>query len=90
MKNRRATYVIPSEIAEQLRHLLPAQTDAMVMNRLGISFTTWMKIKTGQGIRLSTARRMLERVSRAHNIFPDAMTLHDLQSSDFGRDVSSD
>lgn len=68
MTNPGPMCVIPRSVAEQLRQLLPAQTDAMVMSQLGISWTTWMKIRSGQAIRVSTARRMLERIARTNRL----------------------
>lgn len=68
-----ALCVISPVIAAELNKLLPAQTDEMVMGKLGISWPTWMKIRNGRAIRLSTARRLLERVERTHQLCPELL-----------------
>lgn len=52
-----------SEAAIQsLRSLLPAQSKEAVMDVLGISANTWVKIKRGDPIRASTAKWLVMRV----------------------------
>lgn len=58
--------VISSAFAAELIALLPTETNAMVMSTLGISWNTWMKIRSGRAIRVSTGQRLIDRVSRYH------------------------
>lgn len=76
--------IAPDRVAE-MQQILPAQTDAAVMDQLGISFRTWLKVRGGEPILRSTAVRLLARLSKLtdipgdpHNDLIPAKTAHSL------------
>lgn len=48
---------------DSMARMLPAQSKEIVMEVLGISANTWLKIKRQQPIRASIATRLAERLS---------------------------
>lgn len=54
--------VFEAEIVAIMRDLLASQSKEGVMDALGISAATWLKIKRGQPIRRSTAENLLMRI----------------------------
>jgi DNA-directed RNA polymerase subunit H (RpoH/RPB5) len=57
-----ARIVIDQALVDELSRVLHSHTKDCVMNTLGISSDTWIKIKRGDPIRRSTAARLLERL----------------------------
>lgn len=60
-ENPRLSYVNPT-IVEKMSSRLRAQTAECVMDTLGISVNTWLKMRKGMPIRKSVAERLLQRV----------------------------
>jgi hypothetical protein len=60
-ENPRLSYVNPM-IVEKMSSRLRAQTAECVMDTLGISVNTWLKMRKGMPIRKSVAERLLQRV----------------------------
>ncbi len=54
--------IIPSEAVDQMKRLLPSQSKDSVMDVLGISSNTWLKVKKAEPIRASVAERLLSRL----------------------------
>jgi hypothetical protein len=42
---------------------LPGETDRVLMDRFGISYNTWRKVRAGEPVRSSVADRLEQRVS---------------------------
>ena len=52
---------VPADVIEKMMQLLPCQSKDVVMDVLGISSNTWLKVKKGQPIRSSIAERLAGR-----------------------------
>lgn len=59
------TRVIPSDLVEQMATRLPRQSRDELMERYGISYNTWRKLRAGVPIRASLAERLEQRVKQA-------------------------
>ena len=57
----RMAVIAPNAVAD-LRGRLRAQTDETIFDTFGISMRTWIKVREGRAVRLSTATRLLNRV----------------------------
>lgn len=53
---------VPPVIVERMRTALRAQTDECLQECFGISWNTWVKVRSGQPIRYSTAQRLIGRL----------------------------
>ncbi|PIC00520.1 hypothetical protein [Caulobacter sp. X] len=53
--------IVDPEQVRRLRDLLPALTKAHLQDTLGISETTWVRLRDRRPIRLSTYERLLKR-----------------------------
>jgi hypothetical protein len=54
--------VIAPQAVSDMRARLRAQTDEAIFDAFGISMRTWIKVREGHAVRLSTATRLLHRV----------------------------
>lgn len=54
--------VLPSRAVASMRQRLRSQSKECVMDTLGISANTWLKIKKGEPIRQSTAEQLMRRI----------------------------
>lgn len=61
----RTFFIVAPSLVGEMRRGLPAQTDAAVMAVLGISWTTWLKVRDGRPILRSTAVRLVTRFMRS-------------------------
>jgi hypothetical protein len=57
--------VIAPDDVVALRLLIPAQTTEVTMRAIGVSWETWVKVREGRPVRLSTAARILRRLESA-------------------------
>jgi len=53
--------IVDPGIVDQMKGSLPSQSKDMVMETLGISSNTWLKVKRGEPIRRSTAEQLVRR-----------------------------
>ena len=54
--------IVSCQLVKMMRERLKAQTDEALQDQLGISWTTWMKVRSGQPILLSTHDRLVRRL----------------------------
>lgn len=52
---------VPPSMVQSMREALPCQSKEIVMETLGISYNTWLKLKRGESIRSSVAERLMRR-----------------------------
>ncbi|WP_343614483.1 hypothetical protein [Novosphingobium sp.] len=62
--SRIRTYVIPSELVERVAIELRRQSRGELMERYGISYNTWRKLREGAPIRASLAERLEQRMTQ--------------------------
>jgi hypothetical protein len=62
--NRIPTAVFDHRLVKNMSDVVPAHSKECVMEAFGISANTWVKIKRGEPIRLSTAEHLLSRLER--------------------------
>ena len=65
--------VVNSEQVQRLRSLLPALTKAHLQETLGISETTWVRLRDRRPIRRSTYERLMRRSAVAAMSSADAL-----------------
>ena len=61
--------VVDAEQVRRLRNLLPAITKAHLQETLGISETTWTRLRDERPIRRSTYERLMRRYGAAERFF---------------------
>lgn len=49
-------------VVVRMRADLPGETDGVLMQRFGISYNTWRKVRAGEPIRRSVADRLEQRM----------------------------
>lgn len=54
--------VIDPEVVSRMRQMIRAQTDSEIMETLGIRWGTWIKVREGRPVRVSTAQRLVGKV----------------------------
>lgn len=64
VRRKPAMVVVPPDVVGLMRERLPAQTDDAVQASFGISWTTWMKLRDGRPVLVSTCDRLLRRLAR--------------------------
>lgn len=54
--------VVPRNVVDAMHAGLAGQTNAVLMQRYGISYNTWRKVQVGDAIRRSVAERLERRL----------------------------
>ncbi|WDF73648.1 hypothetical protein [Novosphingobium sp. KACC 22771] len=57
--------VVPPDLVERMAQRLSRQSRDELMDRYGISYNTWRKLRAGDPIRASVAERLEQRVRQS-------------------------
>jgi enoyl reductase-like protein len=64
VENRAKGIVVDRRLVAAMQALLPVQTKECIMDTLGISANTWVKVKRGEAVRRSTVEYLIRRVEQ--------------------------